>query len=773
MDGNGTGVQRLIRTGWNTLHKGSTAVFAASRAVVVVASLGLLILLSAASILACGTYTLPVSDSAAEEGTPTAPAQVSLVPSTPPTVTPQAPPAAIPVVPQTIAPTRAPSVVPTSFPTPVPAHLIAMFDEIDALPWVKDGISENDGIMVANLRRLAKVSEPAFRSIMSRTWIATQDQDFTWSEQWVVRDSAHLAENDTELAEQLVEMSVVETIDIPDEIAINKIVELFDNDRQALRHILALPEFAGGITDELAPLIPLFYLDTLDPEAAEAIRSLHWVGDGRPSRRDERSVDTEPETIEGLQTLAKLHPNVFWAVIASEWMRHASRGSTWDRAILVTFLIQIADVDEESALRILDLPFLDTVEYDDVFVMAFLRDLAKDNLPEARRLLSNPALQDPDMGSTTADIYPLFLKTQGPEIAAGVESLRSVQDGVDPVYDYIEPSHISNAHHETEALWHLTELYLQAPEVFLSTVRRPWVQDAIGIEEKTAIVNLLYLTSRDPESASRIAAMAFLDIVTKDDLSILQTLRDLSRGNSPALRRILSDPALSDGITNNDLGTLVLLVLREEDREAARVIEALPWVRNGISPYEESALLQLRGTALNADQLFPRLMQKPWVRDGLTNDELAVVEELSWLSRTAYRGWTRRSFSDEPTALQILDMPFLETVDGIDAAATYSLGASFWFEDTNYLEEIMAHPRVSDGITDDEAPVIAAMQMVLSNSPRHLDDLLELPLDTVEERVVSLPYSSEVAISVVNLNPGNYRTIDILEESLRRQEEFI
>ena len=118
-------------------------------------------------------------------------------------------------------------------------------------------------------------------------------------------------------------------------------------------------------------------------------------------------------------------------------------------------------------------------------------------------------------------------------------------------------------------------------------------------------------------------------------------------------------------------------------------------------------------------------------------------------------------------------MPFLETVDGIDAAATYSLGASFWFEDTNYLEEIMAHPRVSDGITDDEAPVIAAMQMVLSNSPWHLDDLLELPLDTVEERVVSLPYSSEVAISVVNLNPGNYRTIDILEESLRRQEEFI
>ena len=166
-------------------------------------------------------------------------------------------------------------------------------------------------------------------------------------------------------------------------------------------------------------------------------------------------------------------------------------------------------------------------------------------------------------------------------------------------------------------------------------------------------------------------------------------------------------------------------------------------------------------------------MEEPWGRDGLSQDELSVIVFLGEMAASTYREPTGRAYSGEPTALRILDMSFLETVDGVDAAAMRVLRMMLSFEGTNYLAQVLAHPSVRDGITDDKAIVIAAMLMVLQASPWQLNDLLELPLDTLDKRIVHLPHSGEVEISVVNLNPGNYRTMDLLEESIRRQEEFM
>ena len=217
---------------------------------------------------------------------------------------------------------------------------------------VRDGLENNEETMIGKLERIAKRSDRVFQALLSKTWIADRTKRyFAWNEQNVVRNFSELAESDAEFAEQLVVMPFLETVEIPDEIAMRKIVWLFHNDRHALRHMLALPEFEEGITDELTVLIPLFYLETLDPEAAKAIRSLPWVSDGRPSKLDEHR-DTEPTTIETLQRMAVIHPEVFWAVVESEWMRHTPRGFTPERESTVTYLGQIADVDEASALQI-------------------------------------------------------------------------------------------------------------------------------------------------------------------------------------------------------------------------------------------------------------------------------------------------------------------------------------------------------------------------------------------------------------------------------------
>ena len=76
-------------------------------------------------------------------------------------------------------------------------------------------------------------------------------------------------------------------------------------------------------------------------------------------------------------------------------------------------------------------------------------------------------------------------------------------------------------------------------------------------------------------------------------------------------------------------------------------------------------------------------------------------------------------------------------------------------------------------ISDDEAFVVAALGTVVEHRPGLLDTLLDLGPDAVEKRIIELPLAGDVTISVLNVDPASYRTIDILEQVLRAQEGFM
>ena len=135
--------------------------------------------------------------------------------------------------------------------------------------------------------------------------------------------------------------------------------------------------------------------------------------------------------------------------------------------------------------------------------------------------------------------------------------------------------------------------------------------------------------------------------------------------------------------------------------------------------------------------------------------------------------WKLRSIRDESAALRILDMAFLETVDGVDAAAMKALAVLPWESDRGYLEQVLSHPTLRDGITDDQTVVVAALQSVVRHRPELLDTLLNPDQVTVEKRVIRLLHSGEVTLSVIHVIPGTYRTMDILEQMVRTQEGFM
>ena len=78
-----------------------------------------------------------------------------------------------------------------------------------------------------------------------------------------------------------------------------------------------------------------------------------------------------------------------------------------------------------------------------------------------------------------------------------------------------------------------------------------------------------------------------------------------------------------------------------------------------------------------------------------------------------------------------------------------------------------------DGITDDQTVVVAVLERVIRHRPELLDTLLEPEQVTVEKRVIQLPHSGEVTLSVIHVIPGTYRTMDILEQMVRTQEGFM
>ena len=119
-------------------------------------------------------------------------------------------------------------------------------------------------------------------------------------------------------------------------------------------------------------------------------------------------------------------------------------------------------------------------------------------------------------------------------------------------------------------------------------------------------------------------------------------------------------------------------------------------------------------------------------------------------------------------------MPFLESVEGVDAAAASSLHSLFWASDEeNYLKQVLAHPTLEHGISDAEAFVVAALGVVVEDRPDLLETLLDLGPDAVEKRIIQIPLAGEVTLSVLNVSPGAYSTIDILEQALRAQEAFM
>ena len=193
------------------------------------------------------------------------------------------------------------------------------------------------------------------------------------------------------------------------------------------------------------------------------------------------------------------------------------------------------------------------------------------------------------------------------------------------------------------------------------------------------------------------------------------------------------------------------------------------WLEDNVTSDETIALASIRWLAYYGDALPTAISRKSWFGDGITRDEATVIQNLYWLV------WAEDDVVAQEnikTRARLLAMPFMDSIDGTDALAVRSL-RSLEYDDEETFLKVMAHPKIVDGITDEEAKMITLLGGTYSYRPESGDVLLRGTGVYWEERTVELPISGDVSLAVVRIRDQSTASMDFLEHSVRTIEEFM
>lgn len=232
------------------------------------------------------------------------------------------------------------------------------------------------------------------------------------------------------------------------------------------------------------------------------------------------------------------------------------------------------------------------------------------------------------------------------------------------------------------------------------------------------------------------------------------------------------------------------------DAALAKRIVNLSWVVNGIEPPERDAVDNLAAVASKDGKLAEKIIALSWFEDGVTELETMAVEslffivnhdvglghqgaEMTWLADdvtdveySVLEEIWHIAYEDTSAAMRLIGMPFLKSLDPPDVVAMESLANLAHFNMSTF-QEVISHPTLSNGITDEWAPIVATLYNVNEEAPAFVDILLDPSQVTQEWRTVALPHSGEVDLVIIRTGPGAQRSMDLLENAVRSAEEFM
>ena len=233
------------------------------------------------------------------------------------------------------------------------------------------------------------------------------------------------------------------------------------------------------------------WLEQEDPQLASSIRELGWVLDGID--------ETESKAIQDLLYVAFRDAKVASSIVSLGWVQDG-----------------IEDVEAEA------IGWMGNVVSADVTSSVVSLGWVQDGIDAVEvRAIENLS----------------YITTDDAEVASSIISLGWVQDDIDPV--------------EVKAIENLSYVAYRDAGIASSIVSLGWVEDGIEDAEVGLIENFLWITNRYPGAALRIAGMPFLETIEAPDISAIEALSNLAALMPETFVRVISHPALLDGISSD------------------------------------------------------------------------------------------------------------------------------------------------------------------------------------------------------------------------------
>ena len=179
------------------------------------------------------------------------------------------------------------------------------------------------------------------------------------------------------------------------------------------------------------------------------------------------------------------------------------------------------------------------------------------------------------------------------------------------------------------------------------------------------------------------------------------------------------------------------------------------------SAYRMSHFQNGRWLNRNNPSLSDRISRIPWIEDGIEGIEYEIVEQILFLAVEDHQDVVER----------LVSMPFLVKPDPHDISALKGLYRSG--ENPHRLSALIDHPTLQGGITDQWAPVIAAID-TKNASPALNTRLLDPKVVTIETKITYPPLSEPVHLAVIRDAPaGGAQIMQALEKAVIATETFM
>ena len=718
---------------------------------------GLLLVSTLLAVLGCITAPPPT---AVREPT-TAP-----TPTTPPTSTPLPTPTATPLPANTPVPAITPlpastnvsaaTPLPTStlLPTATPAPTLQPSEAIAALEWVSDGVAPSETSLVEQLELASATSQRYFQALMDAPWVRNKRIVHIWGE--VVSELTQLAALDEDAALRALELELAETIEYADVVTIGFLRSLAASDPEGLRQLLSHPSLDESDADGEDRFLPLLYLEMHDPNSAALVEALPWVQDGL------RYLDFS--YVVELGRLARLSPRVFQAMLREErdWLPPGPGSSEYPETLAL--IDSVAAVNEDAALRIIDMSSLETMEKPDFYALERLAALAASHPQQLVDVLAHPAVTAGDGTLFSAIVLLLDLRLRDTEASNALEALPWMQEGI---LEYMADAADADAEplrQDAADVFELLLLMEHGPserEMFLTAAAKPWMQNGMADYELEVVSDLQSGVSEVRDLAERIVRGQSLDDIAilpwtqrENDLREPSNARGLvelgTLKDDRVFWAVMDRPWVQDGLTSDEadliwdlivafgernsrlylweferngdyeLGMFVIsLYLGQHDPEAAAALADLPWVQDGIDmtrsyngefnivedlvgmwAHWSVRVSSPEGQGRESASLFQDLLKKSWVRDGVEKHERNMLSFIGILPR--------------PLAQRLLPMPFLDTVEQTEGELAIRLYNQI-YSDPAELESLLDLPEYAEGLTDDNfAEAMALLRRLLA-----------------------------------------------------------